>query len=585
MKIILGQIKVIPNEFEINFQAILKAVTAAKEDGADLIIFPEMCISGYFIGDKLFDDKYCERLTNYNEKILNLSTDIGIIWGNLHTRRIPDINTLRRYNTAFFAYNKKFVRKENKFNNGMYFKHLLPNYRYFEDARFYTSGLENSNSSAPSPFIFSRNNKTYRIGLQICEDLWAKSDEFNVTNTYFKQNVDFNVNISCSPYTFTKNKQRVDLLKSYSQVPLIYVNCVGIQNNGKNVLLFDGDSAIYYKGQRQAGQVSYFNEQLINYTLFEQSKENEPNQPTLLQTIVYGLQTFDSQILNKSLNWIVGLSGGLDSSVTTALLKIAVGEKRVLTYNLPSRFNRQITKDNAKRLAELLHLKYTIMPIENVINSTKEHFDNVSTSVEENIHARIRGHILLTAAQINNAVVVNNGNKVEIALGYATLYGDSIGAISPIGDLTKLQVGQLALEINEYFKKEVIPNNLIPTIVDGIPHFLGLAPSAELKEDQFDPMKWGYHDYLVEYVMKHNSIEDFVEEYKKNKLPKNITNLINHYKLTNYSAFIDDLNWFMHSFSSAVFKRIQMPPIISISDSAFGNDFKESQLPYKKIEY
>lgn len=184
----------------------------------------------------------------------------------------------------------------------------------------------------------------------------------------------------------------------------------------------------------------------------------------------------------------------------------------------------------------------------------------------------------MSVSSLENAVVSNNGNKIEVALGYATLYGDAIGALAILGDLTKMEVGKVAQSLNEIAQAEIVPQNLIP--LDEATHVSWeFAPSAELKDDQFDPMKWGYHDALIEFLQK-DSLEDLLASYLDGTIyHTKLGSYLKAYQLDKPEAFIEDLKWVIRTMNVAVYKRIQMPPIVSVSNYAYGMTYRESQLP------
>ena len=190
----------------------------------------------------------------------------------------------------------------------------------------------------------------------------------------------------------------------------------------------------------------------------------------------------------------------------------------------------------------------------------------------ENIQARLRGHLLSSFASMEGGVIVNNGNKVEAALGYCTLYGDAIGALSPIADCTKVQLFDLAKQINAAFNREIIPANLLPQTQDGC-LIWEFPPSAELKDDQRDPMKWFYHDWLISKLTEYPSgqAEEIMEDYLSGQAQSSeVGRWLTYYGLDDPRAFIDDLEWVLRTMQGAVFKRIQFPPLIMISRGAFG---------------
>ncbi|MDH6366330.1 MULTISPECIES: NAD(+) synthase [unclassified Breznakia] len=603
MKIALAQMNVVAGKCEQNFQSMEHCIAQAKDDGVDIIVFPEMCISGYLLQDKLLDEAFCAYVHSFNERILALSDTIGIIYGNLYHGALEGIEKGRdgrilHCNCAFFAHNQRWVKKENGIMDGMHIKHLNPDYRIFDDSRFYLSGMEVSNylykkmDALISPFLFTTKDKTYRIGLEVCEDIWSYDYSVDPTKILANQDVDFIVNVSASPYTrnkeISRNKQ---LLKHASELGdkmpmVIYVNAVGMQNNGKNVIVFDGDSTVFdTRGKPIFACNDGFKEEYAVYD-FHSIRLDSFCENKILEALTVALYEFDKQMFPFQPKWIIGLSGGIDSCINAGLLVKALGANRVVGYNLATKYNSDLTKNNAKQVADTLGIELRNGSIEEVVGATEQtaqmygYEKPYPSLVVENIQARVRGHMLSTFAALEGGVIVNNANKVEIAVGYCTLYGDSIGAISPIGDLTKVEVFELAKQINAYFGKEVISKTLIPEIKDGMLDWK-MPPSAELKDAQIDPMKWYYHDELIHRFFDYPTmnVEAYLENYLDGSIyDEEIGKWIRYYHLDDGKAFIEDLEWFLKQIANSVFKRIQMPPIVSLSRGAFGNDYREAQL-------
>lgn len=602
MKIALGQLNIQAGNIDANLMAMKQMVKDAKAQGAALIIFPEMAVSGYLLGDKLLQKGFVDRLLACNETIKSWSDDIGIIWGNISHDEQTKTNRdgrFNRMNSAFFAYQMQWVEKENGLNPGLYHKHCLPDYRFFDDSRIFKSGVDVSIENNQTmdhgiePFIFLYKEERVCIGLEVCEDLWSKDYHIDPTAVYIQKGVDFIVNISSSPWTLNKEQSRVKRIQEQvsihqeKMVPIIYVNAVGMQNNGKNVLVFDGDSSIYGKdGNIQAECPDNFEPCLALFDLHEHYPLPQQNEK-LLNALVHAILAFDCQILKGKAPWIIGLSGGLDSSINAALLVLALGKDRVIGYNMASRYNLAKTKSIAALSAERLGIEYHEGSIEALVQSTVDSLkdygiDAVEGLAFENIQARIRGHLLSSFASYQGGVICNNANKVECALGYATLYGDAIGALSPLGDCTKMDLFHLAEHLNKVFGSEVIANDLIPTFKDHSIHF-GLAPSAELRNNQLDPMKWVYHDWLVQYFTQYPShhLLEWLEIYANDQWQSlEIAPWIRYYKLDEPKNFVEDIRWFTKAWHFGVFKRIQFPPIVTVSRGSFGYDFRESQLPY-----
>ena len=420
----------------------------------------------------------------------------------------------------------------------------------------------------------------------MCEDLWSQDYAINPTLNWVNQNVDVIINVSASPWTLNKESSRFKALahhiKQVESFPtFVYVNQVGFQNNGKNVIGFDGGSMIVDSFGKVITQANDdFTQALVLETPSKTSSLSK-----LLQGLIIAIQCFDEEILPFAPPWVVGLSGGLDSSIGASLLTLALGNQRVIGVNMATQYNSQATIANARKLAQKLNIQYHEGSIEPLVAMTHHvsetfGFPLVTSLSQENAQARIRGHLLSSIASSVGGVILNNANKVETALGYATLYGDTIGALSPLGDCTKVQLFELANEINALYKDEIIPKNLIGQLTDQGFNF-ALPPSAELKEKQVDPMKWGYHDALVSKLTLYPGFQ--IDEFEKRVLTNTLDDETMAYWLRIYGldhdkeAFKSDLQWFKKSVTQGVFKRIQMPPIVLISRGSFGFDYREAQ--------
>lgn len=612
MKIAMAQLNVKAGSSQQNLKRMHEMILDAKNQHADLIIFPEMSVPGYIVLDKWLQTSFCREMADANELIKSWSQGIGIIWGNIVVDEFGAAKINRdgrpiRCNAALFAYDGKYVTRENNFEDGIYVKHCMPDYRFFDDSRYFMSGVEIAGlndwdiTQFINPFLFQKNGRSYRIGLEVCEDLWSKDYSIDPTALYIEQGVDFIVNISASPWTLRKELSRERrmaehvALQGTSMVPFIYVNACGMQNTGKNVLVFDGDSTCYgTDGKPMVSCNDAFEEELCVFELGE-TRTIRPTPTKLLEALIHGIAEFDKQILGARFNWVIGLSGGMDSTINAALLTLALGKERVVGYNMASRFNQAATISIARKLTQDLDITIHEGTIEDLVQATSHtadafgYADQVQGMVLENVQARLRGHLLSTFAAIENGVICNNGNKVELALGYSTLYGDAIGAFSPLGDLTKVQLFDIARELNLRYQRAIIPETLLPQLLPDETIKWEVPPSAELKEHQLDPMKWYYHDWLVQFMIEYptRTVTDVMDLYLSDKwreLP--VAKWINYYGLDNPESFIEDLEWFMGLWTRSVFKRIQFPPILTISRGAFGNDFRESQLSdYRSGDY
>lgn len=593
MKIAIGQMNVVAGQINQNIQTMKTMIEEAKEKKADIIVFPEMCITGYLLADRYQDLEFLKKAVDAQEEIKHQSYGIGIVFGNIlldETIKGKD-GRLARYNGALFYHEGKEVSRMNGEIRPT-IKRLLPNYRIFDDSRYFLSGLEKDSNGKiledGMPFLFKKDGQNYKIGIEICEDLWSENYAEDVTEKFLQEEVDVLLNLSSSPWTLNKEKSREKQIQRYAtheKFPtFVYVNATGMQNTGKNICLFDGGSTIYDTfGKVVCSCNDRFEQEFKIYD--GQADLTISHGDKLLQSLIKACQEVDKQWFNSQLKWVVGLSGGLDSSVTSSLLVAALGNNRVIGYNMASQYNSDKTKDNARQTARNLGIELREGAIESLVDATIKTTQEYGYEkadeglVLENIQARLRGHLLSTFASLENGVVVNNGNKVEVALGYCTLYGDSIGAFSPIGDCTKVQLFYLAKELNKYFDKEVVPKNLVPQKENDLESWEFL-PSAELKDNQQDPMKWFYHDWLISKLVEYPcyGVDKIRKSYYDGSLfETEVGAWLIHYGLDDSLKFEADLDWVLKGMERAVFKRIQMPPVVLISRGAFGSDFREVQ--------
>ncbi|MBO4352112.1 MAG: NAD(+) synthase [Eggerthellaceae bacterium] len=362
-------------------------------------------------------------------------------------------------------------------------------------------------------------------------------------------------------------------------MPCIQTNPIGIENHDKRIVAFDGASkAVLNDGTVVARLRDDFTGDYTPFTFAGGGRIADACDMKALRAIVSSIRRFDAFALSWHPKWVIGLSGGLDSSVVAALLVMALGPNRVIGYNLATRYNSDATKANAASLAEALGIELRNGSIEQLVKATGDTLsqygypdDAMSGLVLENVQARLRGHALSTFSAIEGGVVANNGNRIEAALGYATLYGDAIGALAPIGDLTKVQLFDLSRQINEVFEKEIVPENLLPIETeDGF--IWETMPSAELADGQRDPMKWFYHDWLVTQLLDETACDPcpIMQGYLDDRLASTpVAKWLEYYGLADDpAAFMEDLEWVTRSMRTAAFKRIQAPPAIRIASPA-----------------
>ena len=614
MKIALSQFEIIPSMPSDNSARMIKFIEEAKNNKADMIIFPELAISGYLIGDMWESESFIRECEELGEEIIKASKDIFVIFGNVAVDRNKKNfdGRVRKYNALFLAKDEKLIKNPySKIPYPFIIKTLLPNYKEFEDTRHFFSlkdfifenALEDNFDLKEyfNPVKININGEKINLGLTICEDAWSSNYNLSPIDI-LNEKTDLFINISSSPYTLIKDTKRhkmySDISKKYNK-PLIYVNNVGIQNNGKTVYTFDGGSSAYdnngniiFASNRYEERLYYIEMNLTKKEFPKAIKINEENEYKLIyDTIIYGIRKFTKLIgINKV---VIGVSGGIDSALSSAVYVNAIGKDNVLLVNMPSRFNSNTTKNLAKTLAENLGCAYMVVPIQESVDFTikqietckiikdgEESFLKVSSFIAENIQARDRSSRILSGLAASfGGVFTCNANKTETMVGYSTLYGDGAGFFAALADLWKYQIYELAKYINKnIFKKEIIPEGSI-----------NIVPSAELSnaqavdEGKGDPIKYDYHDYLFKALMESwNRIlpEDILKMYIDEVLEEKIgceKGIIKKYFKSDLE-FIEDLEkWWRQYMGMAISKRIQAPPILAISRRAFGFGNRESQ--------
>ena len=605
VKICFSQIDVEPSHPDLNVERMLQAIDEAKQNNTDIIIFPEMCIPGYLLGDTWEQTAFLKDCLSYGEDIIAASQDICIIFGNIAVdwdKKNTD-GRVRKYNALYTAYNGKLIKPE-KSPYPFVIKTLFPNYREFDDSRYFFSlqslatELKLNLNDILSPVKVNIKGQELNLGCILCEDGWSDDYAFAPIDILCQNyKLDMLINISASPYTFGKNNKRHRVFAKQAKdnnIPLIYVNNIGIQNNGKTIYTFDGSSTVYDKNGNIIATCLAYKAQ-NNYINLLGNDEYTPlpipqndDISNIYQALHYGIKKFLKNIRMQKV--IIGISGGIDSAVASALYADILGAE-----NIPSKFNSATTKGLSSQLAHNLGCNYAIVPIQEVVDFTVNQFENtdithlatndihkvqVSSFVKENIQARDRSARILAgmAASIGGGFTCN-ANKAETTVGYSTLYGDQSGFLAGLADLWKYQVYELAHYLNEHvYKREVIPQGIID-----------IVPSAELSSEQDvdagkgDPIKYPYHDYLFRaFVESWQKVtpEDILLWYSEKTLEEHIgckAGLVDKYFATAKDFICDLERWWNLFTGMAVAKRIQAPPILAISRRAYGFDHRESQ--------
>lgn len=489
MKIALAQINPTVGDFQRNAEKICSFVDRAKSRGADIVIFPELAVTGYppkdFLDIPAFIDENLKFLDKIARRVCGISAIVGFVDKNVRSQG------KLVHNAAAFIQDQKVV--------SVHHKSLLPTYDVFDECRYF----EPAHAITPVKFM------DYTLGISICEDIWNDEEfwtrplyEIDPIENLISNGANIIINISSSPFAVGKHDAiRLRMLTHDAvkyKVPFIYVNQVG----GNDDLVFDGNSVVIDARGRLIAQAAAFEEDLIIVDPENPPAQIQPHACTPAETVckalLAGLQDYVRKCGFKKV--VIGLSGGIDSAVTAALAVQSLGNDNVIGVLMPSPFSSQGSIDDAIMLAKNLGIVHKIIPIKEVFetyrNALKSEFKGQPFDIaEENLQARIRGNILMALSNKYGYLVLTTGNKSELAVGYCTLYGDMSGGLALISDVPKTMVYELARHINR--EKEIIPQNSIDK-----------PPSAELKPNQFD------EDTLPPYDILDGILKAYVEDAK-----------------------------------------------------------------------
>lgn len=601
------QMNVIAKRPDLNSAKMIAWLAEAVKCGANVAVFPEMAIPGYMVGDDWEDQAFIDDCASYAADVHNAAEELGIVavFGTVtqlsKTWRHEDGRPLKFNSVELSVVDGGYRRRYDKTN--------LVNYREFDDKRHFANGEH-------SPAIADVGNIV--ISTTICEDGWdddylQKPIRTAAHRVHDNPRKSVHLNLSCSPFTLGKNAARDRRFAKHSELfhALIYVNNVGVQNNGKNVFVFDGSSTVYTDGKFMCslpplaegiGYVAFMDDKpVMTYTygehglewvfdnpLSEQDKKNHRD-PKKHEVLAYAIREFCAQSGIRRV--VIGLSGGIDSALSAMLHVKALGKENVIAVNMPTVFNSDTTKEIAKKIAENLGVRYLVVPIGWTVDQFSSHtltslYDSGVSVGEcwvdtENIQARMRGAgVQAMLAAGFGAVFPNNGNKAETTVGYCTLLGDHAGYLAPIADLWKHEIYEVSKELSDEL------GNVLPTEI------FSLKPSAELSADhdvdqgKGDPIQYWYHDRLfaswIEPWCRLN-IENSLAAYQESAL-KFLATLGLQDRLADFlklfptdEAFISDLErWWKLFKGMGIVKRVQAPPIVVISRRAFGFDFREA---------
>ena len=528
ISIVLAQLDLAVGDISGNTKLIIDSCEKAKnQHNADLIIFPELSISGYPPEDLLLHSGFKRRIKNalniIKEEVAGISALIGF----------PDYSDDSIYNACAVFRDKEEIVK--------YRKEALPNYSVFDEKRYFTSDEQ--------PTVFELKGK--KIGINICEDIWHKSAAMKAKES----GADLIIVINGSPYEKDGQSKRENIVKQralQTDLPIVYLNMIG----GQDELVFDGASFVMSKNGEIKYRATSFEESmdLFEFDLINNEcvpiKSNISSKLSVAESVYKALVrgTKDYIEKHKFSGVVMGLSGGIDSALTLSIACDAIGSDKVRAVMMPYLFTSAMSLEDAQCQADTLNIKYDILPISSLYDSTVDllqpiFLNSEKDSTEENIQSRARGLLLMAISNKTGSMLLTTGNKSEMAVGYATLYGDMAGGFAPIKDCTKTMVKKLAKYRNTI--SEVIPNRVIER-----------EPSAELRENQHDSDSLPPYDVLdpilEAFIEEDLSVEEIVERGFERET---VTSILEMVKRNEY-------------------KRRQAPPGVRISNRAFGRDWR-----------
>jgi NAD+ synthase (glutamine-hydrolysing) len=533
MTIALAQINVHVGNFDYNLQKMLDYTRRAKEQGADIVVFPELATVGYPPRDFLEFDDFIEQSDLVVQQLAKAADGIAIVVGA--PTKNPVVEGKDLYNSAYFLANGRIQQVQHKT--------LLPTYDIFDEYRYFEPAHEWR--------VVRYREQT--IALVVCEDSWNVGNEnplytINPMDQMMEQRPDFIINISASPFAYDHAAERERVMRTNVErydLPMYYVNHVGAQTE----VLFDGGSLVLNAQGEVVDEMPYFEECMRLYETDDVAEGgdagavNGRDKMTLIHdALVMGIQNYFGKLGFRRA--ILGLSGGIDSALVAVLAARALGADNVRCILMPSQHSSDHSVNDARQLAMNLGCQYDIVPIEGIYNAYMEqlqpHFFGMPEGLaEENLQARARGMLLMAFSNKFGNILLNTSNKSEMAVGYGTLYGDMCGGLSVIGDVYKTECFELARFINK--DGEVIPENIITK-----------PPSAELKPDQLDsdtlPPYPELDAVLYQYIELHKSPQDIIEAGADPLLVQKALRLVN----------INE------------FKRHQTAPVLRVSKKAFG---------------
>ena len=515
LSITLAQLSPIVGDISGNAAKLLDAWSKAE---SDLIVFPELFLCGYPPEDLVLKPAFCDAIAKEVERLIEASKDFE----PAALLSYPKATAEGIYNHLILVHKGEVLHAQDK--------HILPNYGVFDEQRIFESG--------PLPDIAEF--KGHKLGILICEDLWDETVPSHLSN----QGAEIFISLNASPFETGKTQTRYDVARENLKglnTPLIYVNQIG----GQDELVFDGASFVMDAGGETVFQMPSFEEAIADIEI-KASQISTPVSTASLseyehvyKALCLGLRDYVEK--NGFPGILLGLSGGVDSSLAATIAVDALGADKVQCVMMPSRFTSQDSLEDAKALAERLGTSYEIIEIEKAMDAFEDTIPDLSGTAHENMQSRIRGLILMALSNSNGKMLLSTGNKSEMAVGYATLYGDMNGGFNVLKDVYKMQVYALCEWRNT--QGAVIPERILTK-----------APSAELRDNQTD------QDSLPEYEALDDILAGLIEEE------------LNIQGIAARGHDEDTIKRVWQMLDRTEYKRRQAPPGVKITSRAFGRE-------------
>ena len=526
LTVAVAQMNCIVGDINHNVEQVFELVEACRDRGADLLVCPELTLTGYPPEDLLHRPEFLQQVADGLHNLQRRTTGVALLVGH------PQLDKEHLYNAASLIVDGKII--------GTYYKQLLPNFSVFDEKRYFTAGHE--------PLVVSVND--IQVGITICEDIWQPEP----TRTAVNAGAELIINLNASPFHVGKQLERETVIGVRARengVPIVYVNMTG----GQDELVFDAGSCVVDAEGACVQRFPAFRSGLFLADFSEIDRVIKPVggqldslpgiEASIYEALVCGVRDYVTK--NGFSGAILGLSGGVDSALTLAIAADALGADQVEAVMMPSEFTAGISRTDAREQADILGVRYREIPIKSMVESVETALDPVfkglaRDTTEENIQARIRGLLLMAISNKTGRIVLTTGNKSEMAVGYATLYGDMAGGFAVIKDVPKLMVYRLCDYRNQLGR--VIPQRV-----------LDRPPSAELRPDQLD------QDSLPPYAVLDMIIELYVEQDYSIK------------QLIDKTGFdLETVKKIVRLVRLNEYKRRQAPPGVRISQRAFGRD-------------